>query len=894
MFVLAAAFIGYFTLLLLCDLTRPEPSDFVSAIHESEMIVRVVAPGSKAARAGLAAGDRVLSANFHPIRSRLDWLAVEMNLRSGEPLRLEVDRSAGHQTVVLVLSRAPSSYWITTAGATLLCARSVQLATLVLALVLAFRRPSDRSARMGAWVLATLAVFSIVWPYQVAARWRALPTIIGLALWIPFVSSLAIAAVLFTFFATFPRPIVRARWAWLIVWAPMAPVLFLQLQFAGRVVYQPEQTAAFVDWTPLSVAVTTGYTIAALAILAVGYRGLTDRTERRRIRVLIVGSSVGLVSALPVVAGYWSADAALGHSVFVSPLVAVGATLALALPLSFAYAILRHRLFDVGFILRLGLQYALGRRVLVSIVPGAVAIFLVDLWSHRESSFADILAARGWGYLALAGLAGVARIRRDDWLNALDRRFFRERFNAQRLLRGIGDEIKTAASLDQVASLLVSRIETALHSEFVALFVRRPHEVCYRPMAMAPADARLEPLSAESKVISLMQWLQKPIQLPDDDRAWLLRQLPREDIDALRRAHIELLVPIQLKSGATEALFVMGPKRSEEPYSTEDEDLLMAIGDSLALLLARVPAALPAREAFDECPKCGTCYDFGAGRCPADGAALTVASAARVLAGRYRLDRRIGRGGMGTVYAALDTALERPVAAKLLREDLVAPHAAERFQSEARVAAALAHPNVVTVHDIGVTAAGRAFFIMELLDGVTLREELGRAGRLSSIRAMHILRGVSAAVDAAHRRQMIHRDLKPENVFLCRGDSVDLPKVLDFGLAKALEASGGGVLTTVGLVAGTPQYMAPEHLAGEEASPDWDLWALAIMAFEMLTGSLPLIAAARAPRNLDVLPSGLRGLFTRALSPSPIDRPTSAEEFSDELDRALVCDGLST
>jgi hypothetical protein len=892
MLVLAAAFVGYFALLLHSDLTRPEPSGFVFTIHESAMIVRAVAPGSSAARAGLAAGDRVLTADGRPIRSRLDWLAVEMNLRVIDPLRLDVDRSGSHRTVILVLNRAASSYWLTTAGATLLCARSVQLATLGLALVVAFRRPSDRSARVGAWVLATLAVFSIVWPYQMAATWRALPTVAGLALWVPFVSSLAIAAVLFTFFATFPRPIVRGRRAWLLVWAPMSAVLVLQLQFAGRVVYQPERTAAFADWTPLSVAVTTGYTIAALAILAFGYRSLTDRTERRRIRVLVVGSSVGLVSALPVVAGYWSADAALGYSVFASPLVAAGAMLALALPLTFAYAILRHRLFDVRLIVRLGLQYALGRRVLVSMAPGAVAIFLVDLWVHRQIPFADMLAARGWRYLALAALAGVARMRRDDWLEALDRRFFRERFNAQRLLRGIGAEIKTAASLDAVASRLVSHIEAALHAEFVALVVRHPHEPFYQPVAAAPGGARVEPLPASSKVVGLMQWLQRPIQLPQDDRALLLRQLPRGEIDALRRAHIELLVPIQITTGATEALFVMGPKRSEEPYSAEDEDLLMAIGDGLARLLAPAPAALPAREAFDECPACGTCYDFGAGRCPADGATLTVASAGRLLAGRYRLDRRIGRGGMGTVYAALDTALERPVAAKLLREDLVAPHAAERFQSEARLAAGLVHPNVVTVHDIGVAAAGRAFFIMELLEGVTLREELRRVRRLPSARVMHVLRGVSAAVDAAHRRQMIHRDLKPENVFLCRGDGVDIPKVLDFGLAKALEASGGGVLTTVGMIAGTPQYMAPEHLAGEEASPDWDLWAVAVLAFEMLTGALPIIAGARAPRNLGVLPNGLQELFTRALSPNPIDRPASAEEFSDELDRALVCDGL--
>src|SRR5207249_879271 len=191
-----------------------------------------------------------------------------------------------------------------------------------------------------------------------------------------------------------PRPIVRARWVWLLLWAPMAPVLFLQLQFAWRVVYQPEQTAAFADWTPLSVAVTTAYTIAALAILAVGYRGLTDRTERRRVRLIV----------------------------------------------------------------RLGLQYALGRRVLVSIVPGTIAIFMADLWFHREIPFADILLARGWRYLGLAALAIVARVRRNDWLDGLDRRFFRERFNAQRLLRGIGDEVRTASSLDAVAARGVAQI----------------------------------------------------------------------------------------------------------------------------------------------------------------------------------------------------------------------------------------------------------------------------------------------------------------------------------------------------------------------------------------------------------------------------------------------------
>lgn len=929
MFVLALAFTGYFALLLHSDLTRPEPAGFVFEIQQSTMTLRTLAPDSPAARAGLEVGDRVLTANGHPTRNRLDWLAVETNLQVGRPLRLELSRDGQPGSVSLLLSRAPWSYWTTAAGATLLSARSVQLVTLALALVVAFKRPFDVSARVGAWALATLAVYSIVLPYQIAATWRALPGIVGLALWIPFASSLAIAAIIFTFFATFPRPIIRWRWAWLAAWAPAALVLLLQLQFAARVVYRPEQTAEFVDWTGVNAAVTAGYTVAALAVLVIGYRQLTDLTQKRRVRVLVVGSLVGLLSLLPVVSVYWTRSGVyLGSSVFASPVVAVGAILGLALPVSFAYAILRHRLFDIGFIVRRSLQYALTRRVLVSIVPAILAIFFVDLWMNRQIALAEILRARLWMYVGLAGLAGVARVQRHHWLDALDRRFFRERHSAERLLRSITDDIRGAASLEAVAPRLVGQIDAALHPEFVALLLRRLPELVYRAVATAPATANLEPVSSETRVVGLLQVLQKPIQIPSDDRAWLPRQLPHEEAVSLRRARVELLVPVGLERNTTntsglsevegpalsqvEGLFALGPKRSEEPYSVEDEDLLMAIGHSLALLIAREPARPRGREAFEDCPQCGTCYEFGTGRCARDGAALTVTPVSRLLAGRYRLERRIGRGGMGTVYAALDTALQRYVAAKLLRDDLVSgARAAERFQSEARLAAALTHPNVVTVHDIGVTASGRAFFVMELLEGVTLREELQRVGRLSPARVLHIMRGVSAAVDAAHQRRMIHRDLKPENIFLCHiqggaltgssSDSADIAKVLDFGLAKALDRSGGVALTEVGLVAGTPQYMAPEHLRGDEPSPDWDLWALAVMAFEMITGVLPfaelpgvpnaaaaLRALAVAPPRVDSLPAALRPFFSRALAPDPIDRPTSAQELFDELHHVLA------
>ena len=891
MFALGLTFVAYYGLLLFSDLTRPQPLGLRLDVGPAGAIVRAVAPDSLAAQAGLAAGDRVLGANGYPIRSRLDWMAAEMNLRKHQPFQLEVERGASSRPIfTLTPPRTAARYWATGPGATLLIARVVQLVALLLALIVAFKRPFDANARVGAWTLATIGVYSITWQYQLAANWRALPTPLGLVLWIPFASSLAIAAVVFTFFATFPRPLLRSRAGWLLVWLPMVGVLIAQLRFAFRVVYQPDRTGSFFDWTTMSVAAITGYTVAAIAVVVIGYRRLTDLTERRRVRVLVVGSSVGLLSLLPIVTLYWVRPSTVGDSVFASPLTAAGSIVGLALPISFAYAILRHRLFDIRLILRLGLRYALARRVLILVVPLTAAVFLADLWINRQTSFAEILQARGWVYAALAVLAVVARLRRNQWLDALDRRYFRERLNAQRLLRGIGQETRNATGLDEVALRVVSQIEAALHPAFVALLVRRPGQSIFQTVAISPAAEASFSLVSSSQVIELLRLMRKPVQLADRDGSWASRHLPSTDVEWLSRTRVEALVPIHFGADeATEAIFALGPKRSEEPYSAEDDDLLSAIADNVAWVLRRAPATKTAVDAFEECPACGRCFGFGTGRCENDDTALVLTSLPRVLVDRYELGRRVGRGGMGAVYAAFDRALNREVAVKVLRDDLIMPGAGERFQAEARLAAALAHRNVVSVHDIGMTAAGRAFFVMELLNGVTLRDELRRAGRLPPARVLQISRDVGSGVEAAHRRQMIHRDLKPENVVLCSDEGMEVAKVLDFGLAKALEVSGEPptMFTTPGMVAGTPPYMAPEHLSGGEPSSDWDLWALAVMAYEMITGALPAAASGRTLNLAGLQTDGLRALFSRALSLNPIDRPATVTEFLDELAREL-------
>jgi len=279
---------------------------------------------------------------------------------------------------------------------------------------------------------------------------------------------------------------------------------------------------------------------------------------------------------------------------------------------------------------------------------------------------------------------------------------------------------------------------------------------------------------------------------------------------------------------------------------------------------------------------------------------LVAVNAPRLLADRYRLERRLGRGGMGTVYVALDTSLDRRVAAKLVREDLVGlPGAAERFQSEARAVASFSHSNVVTVHDFGITGT-HAFLVMELLDGRTLRDTLRAEERIDCRRALAILRDVTAAVEAAHRRHLVHRDLKPENICLVSTGSGERAKVLDFGLAEFLVPTDAEPLMTHrtgGAVLGTPLYMAPEQLLGGDPDPSWDLWALAIIAFEMVCGSHPFASAAFGhdgrlrpsaddPRLLQ-LPNGLQPFFARALALDRRARPASAAVLLAEFERGL-------
>ena len=257
---------------------------------------------------------------------------------------------------------------------------------------------------------------------------------------------------------------------------------------------------------------------------------------------------------------------------------------------------------------------------------------------------------------------------------------------------------------------------------------------------------------------------------------------------------------------------------------------------------------------------------------------------------------------MGVVYEALDTQLKRHVAVKVIRPDLMtSPDAIARFRREARTVAALRHPSVVNIYDYGVADDGRTYLVMELLKGRSLREELREQGSLDSKAVLDVLRAISGAVALAHADGLLHRDLKPENIFLARSEHGSIAKILDFGLVKPLNPNSTDTVghTLPGAAIGTPAYMSPEQRRGETPDETWDLWALAVVAFEMLTGSHPFASSvgsrseaafgssADPSVEAPALSPSARAFFERAFALDSSCRPRSVRQLIEELERAL-------
>ena len=274
----------------------------------------------------------------------------------------------------------------------------------------------------------------------------------------------------------------------------------------------------------------------------------------------------------------------------------------------------------------------------------------------------------------------------------------------------------------------------------------------------------------------------------------------------------------------------------------------------------------------------------------------------KTLANRYLIERLIGEGGMGAVYAARQLGLDREVAVKVLRKDVAASAVqVERFRREALAAARLDHPNIVKVFDFGREDDGSAYLVMELLTGPSLERWLAENPRPDAAFVASIFAPVAAAVDALHRAGIIHRDIKPANIALPDPtDADDVVKLIDLGIVRFSEAVRGDL--TGGMIIGTAEYIAPEVATGAAASSRSDLYALGITAFEALVGFPPFTGDSdreillghirneppRASRARRGLSSAADDVFARILAKDPADRFGTAGEFSTALIAAVA------
>jgi hypothetical protein len=264
--------------------------------------------------------------------------------------------------------------------------------------------------------------------------------------------------------------------------------------------------------------------------------------------------------------------------------------------------------------------------------------------------------------------------------------------------------------------------------------------------------------------------------------------------------------------------------------------------------------------------------------------------------GKYEIRTEIGRGGMGAVYKGYDPALDRYVAVKVLAPHLVwEKESVERFVREARSAAKLKHPSIVTIYDVG-QEGGWYYFVMEYLEGEMLTAVIEQRGPLPPDEAVRILRPLADALDYAHHRGLVHRDIKPSNVHIGLEGHVTLT---DFGIARAAQESR---LTATGTIVGTPEYMSPEQVRGLTADARSDQYSLAVVAYEMLSGRVPfeadstlallhMVAYEPPPPIHEAradLPAGVQTVLARALAKQPGDRYTTAREFVDALERAMA------
>jgi hypothetical protein len=676
-------------------------------------------------------------------------------------------------------------------------------------------------------------------------------------------------------------------------------------------------------------AVALGINLAAVAEGAYRYRFNHNANERRRIRMALYTAVPGVLAyavrdGIPIVATLFNIelpDYPGRMRILLDGLVLLPA-------FGLVYAVGVAHVLGPRVVLRRSLQYALANRSLTALIFLPAILLTVSLVKERNRTLEEIAMSSSGLYAALIVASALMFRNRERARQWLDQRFFREEYDARKILLSLASRVRFETDPTDLATMVVNQIDEALHPLMTAILVSGIDDGRLTPVTVLHGSA--EPLPLDGGLVSMLRWSDEPLDIVLTDPRSPARRLPPDEREWLECTGAVLLVPVVGQDRSLIAVIALGERRSEEAYTAEDRQLLasiaaqMALGFDVARLRRRVGAPTedsdrtrivsPAVEPMTECPRCGRCEDAGVARCPADGTAMRpVPSVPRTIDNKYRLEQLLGRGGMGAVYRARDMRLDRLVAVKVVRADLLGdPDARSRFRREAQIVARLQHPSIVAVYDSGTLPDGGAYLVMELVRGEDLRHLLQREGRLDAAEAVQILTAVCAAIGAAHREGVLHRDLKPENILL---PSDGPAKVLDFGVAKlviddhaadALDQTKRGTpaptaLTAAGMIIGTPAYMAPEQFKAVDADARTDVFSLGVVGYEMLSGDLPfgrgtladvVLAQARGapPMPAGLVPAAAERAIRAALDPDPDRRPPTPQAFATMLSAGLEDD----
>jgi hypothetical protein len=615
------------------------------------------------------------------------------------------------------------------------------------------------------------------------------------------------------------------------------------------------------------------------------------------------------LGVLQLVAGVVTGRRPLPHA-----LVSASFLTVLAVPAAVMYAVMAKRVDSVRIVARRALLATFADRVFPFVKLAPLALLAIVLYANRQRPLEQIVAAHPLALGALAASAVSLFAFGDRARRALQAVFFRNAAATRATLAALPSLVAQAETIEVLANLLERELDTAFHPEAVSLFVRDTREQRFTAIGK---DAPM--LGASSSIAAALERARHPVAAAELDAS----ELVETERHWLAVTGAELLVPLAVADQLV-AVLVLGERRSELPFSESDAASLMRVATAAALVVENqslrhrrgdAPARASVAHADDEpalvCRACNRYYSMSVtSRCAADGAELQLADIPYVLSGKYRMEQRLGAGGMGVVYRARDLTLERDVAVKTLPR--LSVETAARLRREARTAANLLHPNLATIYAVE-TWRGTPMLILEYLDDGTLGERVGR-GLLPIETIVRCGASIAGALAHVHARAILHRDVKPSNIGFSRGSGA---KLLDFGLAHLLEdrtmqrellsgASDAQVapsrLTVTSGVVGTPAYLSPEAILGEAAHADFDLWSLSVTLYEAVTGSNPFVEKTIAgtmnailarpvpdPRELRPdCPPRLSRFLTTSLDRERERRPHSAAELALRLREAVA------